>query len=192
MWREGTRALAAEAGALGSSFAPLICFGSGCAEPHHTTGRAALQPGDAVILDVGLDFNHAMSDMTRTVFFGSATDEQKRVYEVVRAANAAGKAAVRPGVRLSDIDRAARAVIEAAGYGPISCTAPATGWALRFTSRRMSARRAPMWRNRAWSSPSSRASTWRADSACRIEDLVLVTQDGCECLNRLDRDFMIV
>ena len=84
---------AVDLGARGASFTPLVCFGKGCAEPHHSSDNTPLREGDAVILDLGLDLEHMMSDMTRTVFFGSVTPEQRKVYEVVKAANEAGRAA---------------------------------------------------------------------------------------------------
>ena len=104
--------IARSMGAAGYSFQPLVCFGANCAEPHHDSDDTPLKEGDSIIFDVGLDLNHAMSDMTRTMFFGEATDEMKRVYELVRRANLAGKAAVKPGARLCDVDNAARRVIE--------------------------------------------------------------------------------
>ena len=110
--------LALELGASGPSFTPLICFGANGAEPHHDSDNTRLRQGDTVIMDVGLLWKHYCSDMTRTVHFGAVTDEQKRVYDIVAAANRAGIAACRPGVRMKDIDRAARRVIEDAGYGP--------------------------------------------------------------------------
>ena len=108
---------ALELGASGPSFTPLICFGANGAEPHHDSDRTALKQGDTVIMDVGLLWKHYCSDMTRTVHFGAVSDEQKRVYDIVYAANRAGIAACRPGVKMKDIDRAARKVIEDAGYG---------------------------------------------------------------------------
>ena len=111
------RDAAKKSGAAGESFDALICFGPNCAEPHHATDDTVSKAGDSVILDVGLVYEGYCSDMTRTVFLGSATDEQKRVYDIVKRANAAGRAAVRPGVKLKDVDRAARRVIEEAGYG---------------------------------------------------------------------------
>ena len=111
--------LAVNAGAENFSFTPLICFGRNCAEPHHSTDATRLRAGDAVILDVGLSLNRAMSDMTRTVFMGSATDEQKKVYDIVLAANMAAKAAVRPGVPLRDIDRAARKGTKPSDHAPV-------------------------------------------------------------------------
>ena len=110
--------IAEELGASGPSFTPLICFGPNGAEPHHESDGTRLKPGDTVIMDVGLIWKHYCSDMTRTVQFGAVSDEQKRVYNIVAAANRAGIAACRPGVKMKDIDRAARKVIEDAGYGP--------------------------------------------------------------------------
>jgi len=69
-------AIAASEGATGLSFSALICFGAGCAEPHHATGKARLQKGDAVILDVGVDVDHALSDMTRGGQGGGAAGRQ--------------------------------------------------------------------------------------------------------------------
>ena len=111
------RQAAKDLGAQGESFDALICFGPNCAEPHHATDDTISRPGDSAILDVGLIYAGYCSDMTRTAFLTGATDEQKRVYDAVKRANAAGRAAVRPGVKLRDVDRAARAVIEEAGYG---------------------------------------------------------------------------
>jgi Xaa-Pro dipeptidase len=184
--------LGAKEGASGLGFEPLVCFGAGCAEPHHATGLTRLKTGDAVILDVGLNVHHAPSDMTRTVFFGSATDEQKKVYDIVRRANEAGKAAVRPGVRLSDIDRAARSVIEQAGYGPYFLHRTGHGLGLEVHEPPdVSAASAAI------AKPgmvfSVEPGVYLAEKfGVRVEDLVLVTEDGCEVLNELDRDFMIV
>jgi Xaa-Pro dipeptidase len=185
-------AIAASEGATGLSFSALICFGAGCAEPHHATGKARLQKGDAVILDVGVDVDHALSDMTRTVFFGSATDEQKKVYEIVRRANEAGKAAVRPGVKLSDIDRAARSVIEDAGYGKHFLHRTGHGLGLEVHEPPDVSAVSPYVAQPGMVFSIEPGIYLPGKFGVRVEDLVLVTEDGCECLNELDRDFMIV
>ena len=104
-------------GSSGPAFDPLICFGANCAEPHHVSDCTLSREGDMAIIDVGLTWHDYCSDMTRTVCLGKATDEMKRVYDLVLAANKAGRNAVRPGVRVCDVDRAARKVIEDGGYG---------------------------------------------------------------------------
>ena len=94
--------IARELGSPGPSFTPLICFGPNGAEPHHDSDGTQLKSGDTVIMDVGLLWQHYCSDMTRTVHFGEVTDEEKRVHEIVTAANRAGIAACRPGVKMKE------------------------------------------------------------------------------------------
>lgn len=183
---------AAAEGASSTGFEPLICFGDACAEPHHATGKNRLKPGDAVILDVGVNVDHALSDMTRTVFFGSATDEQKKVYDIVLAANMAAKAAVRPGVKLSDIDRAARSVIEAAGYGPNFLHRTGHGLGLEVHEPPDVSQVSPAIAQPGMVFSIEPGVYLPGKFGVRIEDLVLVTEGGCEVLNELDRDFMIV
>ena len=95
----------------------LVCYGVGSSEPHHEPGASTLQPGDNVILDIFVPVNHYWCDMTRTVFYKTVSSEQEEVYEIVRAANQAGIDAVAPGIPLKAIDAAARRIIEEAGYG---------------------------------------------------------------------------
>ena len=173
-------------GASGYSFTPLICFGPNGAEPHHEPDGTRLKKGDAVICDVGLDLESAMSDMTRTVFFGEPTDKMRAVYEIVRKANLAGKAAVRPGVPLRDIDRAARAVIEEAGFGPyfIHRTGHGIGISVHEppdVSATSDAVAAP-----GMIFSIEPGIYLPGEFGVRIEDLVAVTPDGCEVLNALE------
>lgn len=105
-------------GTDGPSFGADVSFGANAADPHHTPDGTALQEGDCVLFDIGCKKDGYCSDMTRTYFYGRVSEEDRRVYEVVRRANQAGEAAIRPGVRFCDIDAAARRVIEEAGYGP--------------------------------------------------------------------------
>jgi D-alanyl-D-alanine dipeptidase len=95
----------------------LVGSGPNGANPHHDAGERVIAHGDTVVLDFGGFVDGYGSDTTRTVHVGEPTDEHLRVYEVVRAAQDAAVAAVRPGVACQDVDRAARAHIEAAGYG---------------------------------------------------------------------------
>ncbi len=105
-------------GAQGHSFPPIVSFGAHAADPHHMPDDTRLAPGDVVLFDVGCVREGYCSDMTRTFFFRSVTDAQRRVYDVVRRANEAAAALARPGVLFSDLDGRARGVITEAGYGP--------------------------------------------------------------------------
>lgn len=177
-------------GASGASFEPLICFGANGAEPHHGTDGTVLKEGDMIILDVGLNVNRMMSDMTRTVVLGKATDEQREVYEIVRVANEAGKKAAAPGVPLKEIDAAARRVIEKAGYGDRFIHRTGHGIGLEtHEPPDVSATSGAIAR------PGMIFSVepgiyLPGKFGVRIEDLVLVTEDGAETLNKLPRDLI--
>lgn len=105
-------------GAEGFSFEAIVSFGAHASDPHHEPDDTMVKEGDCVLFDIGCRKDGYCSDMTRTFFFKEASEKAKEIYEIVRRANAAGEAAIRPGVRFCDIDAAARKVIEDAGYGP--------------------------------------------------------------------------
>jgi len=98
------------------SFAPIIGAGVNGASPHHNTGAAKIKTGDVVILDFGAMTDGYHGDITRTVAVGTATEEARRVYDVVYRAYSAGVAAVQPGATAHDVDAAARKVIADTGY----------------------------------------------------------------------------
>lgn len=185
--------LAKELGAQGCSFPPLICFGANGSEPHHDTDDVTkLKAGDVVILDVGVKLGDYCADMTRTVFFGQPTDEAKKVYEIVKAANEAGRAAVRPGEPMKNFDRAARAVIEAAGYGPFFTHRTGHGIGLEVHEYPDNSATSEIIARPGMVFSVEPAIYLPGKFGVRIEDLVAVTPDGCEVLNHLDREARII
>lgn len=179
-------------GASGTSFAPITCFGANCAEPHHSNDETRLKAGDSVILDVGLMHRRYASDMTRTAFFGSATDEQKRVYDVCRRANEAGRAAVRPGVPMCEFDRAARKVIEDAGYGRYFIHRTGHGIGLEVHEHPDNSATSRIIARPGMCFSVEPGIYLPGNFGVRVEDLVTVTDDGCETLNALDHDLRIL
>ncbi len=107
-----------EHGCQGFSFTPIVSFGAHAADPHHEPDATALHPNEVVLFDIGGRYHGYCSDMTRTFFWGEVDEESRRIYDVVRRANEAAEAAIKPGVRFCDLDRIARDVITEAGYGP--------------------------------------------------------------------------
>jgi Xaa-Pro dipeptidase len=95
----------------------LVCFGENGAFPHHHSGSRVLKPNDAILLDIGGRKDGYPSDMTRVGSIGRVDPEFDEVWAVVNAAVEAAVAAARPGVPASAVDKAARDVIAAAGYG---------------------------------------------------------------------------
>jgi Xaa-Pro dipeptidase len=104
---------------LGIEGGALVLFGPDAAFPHGTTKPRNLQKGDVVLIDGGGKLHGYTSDITRTWVFGAApTDRQKRVWDLVRAAQDAAFRAMRPGVECQAVDAAARKVIVDGGFGP--------------------------------------------------------------------------
>ena len=95
----------------------VVGSGPNGANPHHEAGDRVIQPGDTVVLDFGGLCLGYGSDTTRTVNVGQPNEEVREVYEIVRRAQQAAFEAVRPGVQCQEIDRVARGIITAAGYG---------------------------------------------------------------------------
>ncbi|GLZ43166.1 Xaa-Pro peptidase family protein [Actinokineospora sp. NBRC 105648] len=104
-------------GASGPAFASIVAAGANSAVPHHRPTDAVLAAGDLVKLDFGALVEGYHSDMTRTLVLGNPADWQREVYDLVAAAQAAGRAALRPGAQVRAVDAAARGVIEDAGRG---------------------------------------------------------------------------
>ena len=98
-------------------FAPIISGGPNSANPHASPTERKLQAGDLLVVDWGAAYDGYISDLTRTFAVGEVDEEYRKIHEIVQEANAAGRAAARPGVPCADIDKAARDVIEKSGYG---------------------------------------------------------------------------
>ena len=170
----------------------IICYGESCSQPHHTSGPQKIQAGEGAIFDIFAPVKHYWCDMTRTVFFRSVSDEQRQVYDVVRAANEAGIAAIQVGRPLCEVDAAARKVIADAGYG--DCFTHRTGHGIGLALHELP-------------DCSSTSQVLIAPGMCfsvepgiylpgkwgvRIEDLVVVTETGVEVLNHFTKDLLVV
>lgn len=144
----------------------ILAFGPNGALPHHHTGDTVLPEDTAVLIDTGWRLAGYPSDMTRSFWFGTAPADYLAVNAVVEQAVEAALAAARPGVPPHTVDRAARGGSRRPDTGRSSSTAPGTASASTCTRRRASLppTRHP-WK-RVTSSPSSRASTFPAGSAC--------------------------
>jgi len=98
-------------------FAPIVSGGPNAANPHASPSDRKLQPGDLLVVDWGAGYEGYISDLTRTFAVEDVDEECRKIHKIVQEANAAGRAAGRPGVPCAAVDKAARDVIEQAGYG---------------------------------------------------------------------------
>jgi Xaa-Pro aminopeptidase len=104
-------------GAEGVAFETIVAAGENSAKPHHRPGTRAVKNGDAVVVDFGAMFEGYRSDMTRTFCIGGEPEgDMARVFAVVGASQAAGAAAVRPGIAAKEIDDVCREIIADAGW----------------------------------------------------------------------------
>lgn len=113
------------AGADSVSFDVISVSGQNSALPHGVPSDKPIENGDFVTMDFGCKISGYCSDMTRTVAVGYATDEMRSVYQTVLAAQKAALGVIKSGVKCSDVDKAARDIINCAGYG--DCFGHATG-----------------------------------------------------------------
>lgn len=179
-------------GAEGHSFSPIVSFGANAADPHHEPDDTAFSQGDMVLFDVGCKRDWYCSDMTRTFFTAEPTEHQRRVYEAVRRANEAAEKIVRPGVTFAEIDRAARSVIEEAGWGPAfnHRLGHQIGLVDHEPGDVSATHDEPVRPGQCFSIEPG--IYLPGDMGVRIEDLVIVTEDGCEVLNSYPKGLTVL
>ncbi len=170
----------------------IVGSGPNGASPHHEAGDRTIEPGDAVVLDFGGFVGGYGSDITRTVVVGEEPDGFAEAYDAVREAQQAAFEAVRPGVPCEDVDRAARAVIERAGFGDrfIHRTGHGIGLETHEEPYIVTGNQTALEPGMTFSIEPGIYLEGRF--GVRIEDIVAVTPDGARRLNRATRDLQIV
>lgn len=169
----------------------IIGSGSNGAYPHHQTGERALQTGDAVVIDIGGGRDGYVSDMTRMAIVGEAPEGYQPVHDVVEQAVCAALAVVRPGVRACDVDAAARQVITDAGYGEffVHRTGHGLGIEVHEPPYIMSGSTTVLDAGMVFSIEPGIYLPGRF--GVRLEDIVIVRDDGPEILSGLSREARI-
>lgn len=180
-------------GAEGFSFDPIVAFGANGADPHHECDNSKLKVGDAIVIDIGGVYNHYCSDMTRTVFFKQEpNDFNREIYEIVKTANLKAIAKVKEGVKFSEIDAAARDYITEKGYGEYFThrTGHSIGIEVHDKGDVSSVNNDRVKEGMIFSiEPGIYLS---GKIGVRIEDLVMVTKDGCEILNSVSKEMTVI
>ena len=164
-------------GCEGPSFTTIVSFGANAADPHHEPDGTVLKEGDCVLFDMGCVKDRYCSDMTRTWFCGQPE---------------AAEALIKPGVRLCDLDAAARDLIAEAGYGEYFNHRLG-----HFIGQTDHEKGDVSSANTAVAKPGMIFSIepgiyLPGEFGVRVEDLVLVTEDGCEVLNHNDKHWDVV
>jgi len=173
-------------------FAPIVSGGPNSANPHASPTERKLQAGDLLVIDWGATYDGYISDLTRTFAVGEVDEEYKKIHKIVQEANAAGRLAAKPGVPCANVDKAARDVIEKAGYGKY------------FTHRTghgigMEGHEEPYMRgdNMQLLEPGMAFTVEPGiylpnRNGVRIEDNVVITDDGADVLSDMPREIKVV
>jgi Xaa-Pro aminopeptidase len=179
-------------GADGPAFPVDIAAGPTAASPHAVPGDRVVEEGDLVLVDAGATLDGYCSDCTRTFAVGEISDSLREAYEVVRQAEQAGVDAIRPGVSGRAADMAARAVIEDAGHGESFGHGLGHGVGLLVHEApvlRLESEDVLAAGNVVTVEPGIYLS---GVGGIRIEDLVVVTEDGCEVLTSFPKELTAV
>jgi len=182
-----------ELGCEGVSFDPITAYAKGAADPHHATDDSMGKRGDCVVLDIGAFKDNYASDMTRTVFIGEVSDKAKEIYDIVVEANMRGIAAAKPGNRMCDVDLACRNYIEEKGYGKYFTHR--TGHSIGLEDHEfgdVSSVNEDIIKVGQCFSVEPGIYLQEEGIGVRIEDLVIITEDGCEVLNHFTKDLIVV
>ena len=173
-------------------FAPIVSAGPNSANPHASPTKRKIQTGDLLVVDWGAAHDGYISDLTRTFAVGEVDEEYKKIHKIVQESNAAGRAAAKPGVPCAAVDIAAREVIEKSGYGKY------------FTHRTghgigMEGHEAPYMRgdNMQLLEPGMAFTVepgiyLAGRNGVRIEDNLVITEDGAESLSDMPREIRVV
>jgi Xaa-Pro aminopeptidase len=181
-----------ELGAQRPSFDPIIASGPHGALPHAQPRDVVIEPDQLVVIDWGAELDGYCSDCTRTVATGEIGDHAREIYALVRSAQLSGLEAVRAGRGGREVDAVARGVIDAAGHGQDYGHGLGHGVGLEVhESPRLSQRSRD--ELRAGNVVSVEPGVYLpGELGVRIEDLVVVTEAGCEILTGLTKELRVV
>jgi len=182
--------------ALGSDpelpFLPVVASGPNSANPHASISDRKLKQGDLLIIDWGASVDGYFSDIARTFAMGDLDEELSRVYAAVELANTAGHAATRPGVRCEEVDQATRDVIEDLGYGEYFIHRTGHGLGMEAHEPPYIRVGNPVKLEEGMTFTIEPGIYLPGRGGVRIEDDVVVTEDGVLSLSKLPRELQIL
>ena len=184
--------LMARKGAERNSFDPIVACGANGSKPHAIPSQAQIQMGQFVTMDFGCVFGGYCSDMTRTVAVGQPSDEMKLVYDTVLKAQLAGIAAAHGGVTGAEIHNIAAKIIADAGYG--GCFGHGFGHSLGIEIHE-NPRFSPLWDKAipAGACLSAEPGIYLPGKfGVRIEDVIMLTEDGCIDITHSPKELIIL
>ncbi|MDO5861465.1 MAG: Xaa-Pro peptidase family protein [Thermoplasmata archaeon] len=181
-----------ELGGTGNAFDTIAAFGPWSSQPHHMPCDYALKQGDAALFDFGTKYDRYCSDMTRTVFLGKPPEVMERAYEVVLRAQEAGIAEYRAGAKANAADLAARKIIDESEFKGKFIHSFGHGIG-QDVHQHISVSPKSEHVLKAGNIVSAEPGIYIPGvGGIRIEDTILITEDGCERLTSFDHSLTVV
>ena len=179
-------------GGTGLAFDPIVVSGPNTSLPHGVAGERVIKEGDFITMDFGASYMGYCSDMTRTVAVGYATDEMREIYETVLKAQEAAIAVTKAGVPGKEIDAVARNIIKEAGYGEYFGHGYGHSLGLEIHESPSP--------NAGNADPMPVGAVCSAEPGIylpgkfgvRIEDVTIITEDGCEDITKSPKNLIII
>jgi len=169
----------------------LISCGVNTAYPHYNGTDGVVKEKDIIMFDIGCVYNEMCSDMTRTIFVGEITEEEKKIYDIVLRANKNSEDKIAPNAYIPDIDNAARKTIENEGYGEYFTTRLGHGIGYGVHEAPDIKKNNERYLEKGMAFSVEPGIYMPGKFGIRIEDIVLVTEDGKEVLNKASKDIIV-
>jgi len=185
------RRMTVEEGHEMAAFA-IVASGPNGASPHHEPEQRVIGPGDLVICDFGGRYGGYYSDVTRTFSVGDPSQEQVEIHAVVAAANAAGQAAVGPGVPCQEVDRVTRYVVAEAGYREYFIHRTGHGIGLEVHEHPYLVEGNDLALEAGMTFSVEPGIYLPGQLGVRIEDIAVCAETGIDSLNQADRSLVVV
>lgn len=179
-------------GAAKLSFDTIVASGPNSSMPHAQVTDRKLQQGDFITMDFGCVYQGYCSDMTRTVALGKPSEEMRRVYEIVSEANRRAREAVRAGMKCSFVDAAARDYIADMGYGEYFGHGLGHSVGLEIHEEPRFSPKCDVITKENMVITDEPGIYLPGKFGVRIEDLLVVKEDGCECLSHSPKELIIL
>ncbi len=170
----------------------MVCSGPNSSYPHYNDDQRVIQEKDIIVLDWGCKYNNMCADMSRTVFVGGVTEEERKVYEIVKASQEAGEKSAVKGAYIPDVDKKARDIIEESGYGKNFFTrlGHGIGYSVHEAPDIKASNHQNLQKGMVFS---IEPGIYLAGNfGIRIENIVAVTEGGNEVLNKATKEIQII
>lgn len=181
-----------EKGADGLSFNPIVASGPNSSKPHYNEDSRYIQEKDVIILDFGCKYKGLCSDMSRTVFVGGVSDEEREIYDIVYRSNEAGEKYAKEGVSAESVDKVSRDVIKNAGYGDyfLNRLGHGIGYSVHEAPDIKGSNNRILEKGMSFSIEPGIYIPGKF--GMRIEDIVIIGKDGPEIINKSSKELIIV